>query len=713
MNITSKFRIAIVALIPALLAAVFYAVTSINENQHSTATSASNNTTLSVDSSSLTPTPTPKLEGGAQSHVSGKGVLYYTENYIKNFSLHNNSSNYDLPIDKSQYPNAYSNLQQMMLPGNDCSRYTDLTEVEIEHFKDLNLDYVILGFGPASWYNIATERPKNPTNPNDPAYDFTNLDRWIKTLNSHNIKVVLQLWGTPTWASDAKSPRPVRTDSQIQDCQQNPYNHESGSPTYFFEPYNAKPKDLNDYADFVEAVAKRYKDVVKVYSLWSRPNITAYWKGSIDEFIKLNNEAYKRIKSIKSELEVWGGNFFTSYSSNQNNIKQLLEKLHNNNFQFDILSAHIYPYDNNRPPSGKYNADSNNISLDNSFKIFEFMDSYGTDSVLNGKKIAVTETGFRSNWEHQFPLKSNAIKTSTTQKIKSYHLSEALYQLNLVNESTYTDRVVGVANSSLYNSLRWWSTGLINYNDNDQLAYRSKTRSYFIYKNWDLNSQGTGNVRIPQNEKQVTIDSNAIVYTSLNGGLDVLSNKKIYRRSYNDENWIERSFEEFIRLSNNYREVDIPTDTNKIDTAYYDNDGAYILISDDQIWLRNSNTDDWSFSTLKNFFYTSPNAKDVEIPTEDIDTAYYDYNGGYTVIKDDISWYREDINSEWTKQSLKALFYTSKNAADIKIPTGNIDNAYYDQLNGYVVIQGDDYWYRASLESNWIKMKLEEELYFL
>ena len=135
-----------------------------------------------------------------QPQVQGKGVIYYTENYLRNYSGSN--SKFNIPV-----PDSFSDdYAQYYLSGADCSRYIDLTTKEINYFQDLGLDFVILGFGPAAWYNVAPSKPVDPTDWNDSAYQFETLDRWIGMLQNVGIEPVLQLWGTPTWASGKSSP---------------------------------------------------------------------------------------------------------------------------------------------------------------------------------------------------------------------------------------------------------------------------------------------------------------------------------------------------------------------------------------------------------------------------------------------------------------------------------------------------------------------------
>jgi len=66
-----------------------------------------------------------------------------------------------------------------------------------------------------SWKDIARHRPKNPADPNDPAYDWRQLDKnvrdgaktWYKGAGNKPFTgtVIYNIWGTPSWAKKYKT----------------------------------------------------------------------------------------------------------------------------------------------------------------------------------------------------------------------------------------------------------------------------------------------------------------------------------------------------------------------------------------------------------------------------------------------------------------------------------------------------------------------------
>jgi hypothetical protein len=50
-------------------------------------------------------------------------------------------------------------------------------------------------------FGVANRRPANPTNPNDPAYDWGIYDRAVLYAAQYKVQIVFSIWGTPGWAN--------------------------------------------------------------------------------------------------------------------------------------------------------------------------------------------------------------------------------------------------------------------------------------------------------------------------------------------------------------------------------------------------------------------------------------------------------------------------------------------------------------------------------
>ncbi len=105
---------------------------------------------------------------------------------------------------------------------------------------------------------VASRRPVNPANPNDPAYDWATYDRTVVYAQKFGMKVVFSILGTPRWANGGRG-------------------------------WNVAPTKPSDLKNFVTAAARRYngtvvaKDGVKLprvpyWLVWNEPNNPVFLK---------------------------------------------------------------------------------------------------------------------------------------------------------------------------------------------------------------------------------------------------------------------------------------------------------------------------------------------------------------------------------------------------------------------------------------------------
>jgi hypothetical protein len=101
-------------------------------------------------------------------------------------------------------------------------------------------------------FGVAGERPTNPTNPRDPAYDWSLYDRLVHFSSQYRLKVVFSVYGTPGWANG-------------------------------FQGLNRAPRRPADLQRFAYAAARRYSGAykgedgrilpaVKMWLAWTEPN---------------------------------------------------------------------------------------------------------------------------------------------------------------------------------------------------------------------------------------------------------------------------------------------------------------------------------------------------------------------------------------------------------------------------------------------------------
>ena len=149
-----------------------------------------------------------------------------------------------------------------------------------------------------SWASVATRRPQNPRDPDDPAYRWRpDVDFAVGEARRYGMRVAIMVKGTPRWANGGRSD-------------------------------NWAPKRPRDYADFMAAAVRRYPSV-RYWIAWGeptrRPNfrplppsthpsrpLTRRQRVGPRLYSRLLDQAYGAIKSVNRRALVVGGNSFTS-----------------------------------------------------------------------------------------------------------------------------------------------------------------------------------------------------------------------------------------------------------------------------------------------------------------------------------------------------------------------------------------------------------------
>jgi len=107
------------------------------------------------------------------------------------------------------------------------------------------------------WSRAATDRPANPTNSFDPAYNFGDVDELVRNAQQRGMEVLITLWGTPKWANGGQSPQ-------------------------------VAPKNMRDFQNFAQALASRYSGrfsgypYVRFFSVWNESNLATFLRPQFD-----------------------------------------------------------------------------------------------------------------------------------------------------------------------------------------------------------------------------------------------------------------------------------------------------------------------------------------------------------------------------------------------------------------------------------------------
>ena len=187
-----------------------------------------------------------------------------------------------------------------------------------------------------TWAVVAPTRPRNASNPFDPAYRFEDLDELVRNAQARDLEVLITIWGTPKWANGGKTP-------------------------------NFMPRRLSDLTAFSRAVAQRYSGrypgypYVGFYSVWNESNLQLFLAPQFDSrgrsvaprnYAKLAAAAYAGIKAGNRNAKVAVGSTSSagrdkvlkgkSATHSPGRFAQLVAAA-NPRLKFDAWAQHPYP----------------------------------------------------------------------------------------------------------------------------------------------------------------------------------------------------------------------------------------------------------------------------------------------------------------------------------------------------------------------------------
>lgn len=286
------------------------------------------------------------------------------------------------------------------------------------------------------WSEVAKTRPANPTNPDDPAYDWTRADLVIDGFAAARITPIVSIYSTPAWAVQGRN-IPVETQ------------------------YNPNAPRAKDYANFVQAVAKRYKGKARHFEVWNEPNLKGFFsvngKSNLARYKALVKAAYPAIKRGNSRAIVIAGVAGPNNSGTNGNVgarNWLTGLVSDKTVKFDAYSQHIYPSQGPRFTSRSYARAYptwNSLSY-----IYEQL-----DRKKKGMKLYVTEAGYTTA-KTPFRNGPSVVVSLTTQRT----YLQQLYALPLVK----SPRMAAVVWFNLTDN-KMWPAGLIRENGVKKPSY--------------------------------------------------------------------------------------------------------------------------------------------------------------------------------------------------------------------------------------------------
>jgi hypothetical protein len=163
------------------------------------------------------------------------------------------------------------------------------------------------------WDEIAAQRPLDPRDDQDHAYDWSSADPVVNALHDAGIPVVLTIYGTPTWANGDRSPAYA-------------------------------PKSPTAIADFAHAAALHFP-FAKKWLIWNEPNVIRSLRPvSPSVYTRvLLNPAYAAIHEAIPGAQVGGG--VTAPRANAGGLSPIawLTGMHAAHARFDAYAHNPYP----------------------------------------------------------------------------------------------------------------------------------------------------------------------------------------------------------------------------------------------------------------------------------------------------------------------------------------------------------------------------------
>jgi hypothetical protein len=127
------------------------------------------------------------------------------------------------------------------------------------------------------WFDMEPTAPKDGKH----TYYFDKCDKLVE--EGKGRQIIYCFGFTPRWAAKNPDAKPTWAPG-------------SGS----------RPKDLNDYRLFTEAVVKRYKGKIQFYEAWNEPNGDESWDGTVEDMVQVTKILQETVRKHDPKAKVIG-----------------------------------------------------------------------------------------------------------------------------------------------------------------------------------------------------------------------------------------------------------------------------------------------------------------------------------------------------------------------------------------------------------------------
>lgn len=225
-------------------------------------------------------------------------------------------------------------------------------------------------------------------------YEFNEPDRLLDMIAKAGLKVIARIDNQPIWA---------RSDKVF--------------------PADGPPDKLQDFADFVHAVATRYQGKIQAYEIWNEPNLAREWGNKPPEpqhYVELLKAAYEAIKAADPKALIISAGLAPTTASGAVAMPdlQFIQEMYKAGGAkyFDLLGAHGAGY--KAPPEmspddvasdPKYNHGENGAGRIYCFRHVEDVRKVMEQNGDADKRIAVLEFGWTTDNRPNSPYRWHAV----------------------------------------------------------------------------------------------------------------------------------------------------------------------------------------------------------------------------------------------------------------------------------------------------------------
>ncbi len=336
---------------------------------------------------------------------------------------------------------------------------TDATANPAEFWRDAALLNVGFMRWDLNWKSMAATRPRQPRNPDDPAYNFAAADAFVRNAAAHGLqdRVMFTLWATPKWASSLSKTNGSTADMPV----------------------------LTAWRDYVAACATRYSGTyipagqttplprVLAWETWNEPN--AFFalrpqkvKGkpvSPRNYVKLLNTLKREVdKAVTFRPTFVAGALYKQGGIGLSPIA-FMRGMQKAKAKFDVLSMHPY---NNTPRLGLQDGLGQSTTNPNFIGVGNFQTFITMSNKIFGQKhpIWVTEFG----WQTPRPDKNQYVASKAQQARFVYQSIMRFKQLPQVERMTWF--LIKDDPPTTTGGTRWTS-GLRNFDGSKKPSYGS------------------------------------------------------------------------------------------------------------------------------------------------------------------------------------------------------------------------------------------------